>query len=448
MSDPRNKKKWPDEAKRKSAAFAICKVSTGLAEGAHQSYAIDISGMEFEEDSARWIHLLPYDTINHPEFGELDFNQERINRFHENAEKNVRGVQLDIDYEHKQGVDGGRAAGWILRTEVRDNGLWGLVEFTKKAASEIKDKVWKYFSPEFDWEWEDGKGNTFKDVLYGGALTNRPFLKTLVPINLSEHWTDELTEQYGKDAPEREKEVNGLDPKELRKLIGLSEDASDDAVKAKIKELNEGSKDVVQLGEIRTTLKLSDENADSKKVLGEVSRLVDFFKEHDGGTTEDAKKFEEQFPEQHKQLQEQATQLQETTVAARLSDWSKGRVVLTEDGKAVEKQIKRGLAPINLDDVKEYRFKLKGKDAEAFDSLMGTLLTTGFVPLGEDGSSHVDEEATAGESAFLAECKKYQQEQEKAGNKVTLAEASKHVSREKPELAKEWQREGRSSRTA
>jgi hypothetical protein len=41
-------------------------------------------------------------------------------------------------------------------------------------------------SIDYDDEWCDGKGNCFDDVLFGAALTNRPFMKDLNPINLME----------------------------------------------------------------------------------------------------------------------------------------------------------------------------------------------------------------------------------------------------------------------
>jgi hypothetical protein len=89
------------------------------------------------------------------------------------------------------------------------DGLWIAVEWTKDAAAKIKSKAYRYFSPEFVDSWKHPKtGEVFKDVLFGGGLTNRPFLKDILPVNLSEFV------------------IGGtlVDPKEIAKLLGLPED--------------------------------------------------------------------------------------------------------------------------------------------------------------------------------------------------------------------------------
>jgi hypothetical protein len=60
--------------------------------------------------------------------------------------------------------------------------------------------------------------------LFGGGITNRPFLKDLLPLNLSEL-----------SFAEPKKETK-LDPKELRKELGLPEDATDDQVMERVRE--------------------------------------------------------------------------------------------------------------------------------------------------------------------------------------------------------------------
>jgi len=99
--------------------------------------------------------------------------------------------------------------------------LKGLVEWTQTAAEKIKEKAFKYFSPEFRDTWTDEHGTKHNNVLFGGGITNRPFLKDLLPINLSE-----LSFQ---DDPALPKE-NEVDPKQLRASIGLAEDATDEQV--------------------------------------------------------------------------------------------------------------------------------------------------------------------------------------------------------------------------
>ena len=65
--------------------------------------------------------------------------------------------------------------------------LKALVEFTPWGLELVEGKGFKYFSPEYRDSYIDKEtGKEYKNVLYGGALTNRPFLTNLAPVILSE----------------------------------------------------------------------------------------------------------------------------------------------------------------------------------------------------------------------------------------------------------------------
>jgi phage I-like protein len=182
------------------------------------------------ETQASWVHALSVGPFHHPQFGKVDVNAERVQRFADNIKARARGIDPSINYDH---INEGDAAGWVKDAEARPDGLWIFVEWTKHAAQKIKDKTYRYFSSEFTDEWQDPKTQVkFKDVLIGGALTNRPFLKDLVPVNLSELVGDPVT-------PEQKKEGEGMDPKKLRQLLKLSEDATDADVETTLTKLSE-----------------------------------------------------------------------------------------------------------------------------------------------------------------------------------------------------------------
>src|SRR5690348_2984540 len=98
---------------------------------------------------------MPLGTYEHPLHGKIDITPERIARFAENVRNNVREIELDIDYDHK--ANGGDAAGWVRQAEARPDGLWILVEWTKSAYGKIKERAYRYFSPEFVDEWTHPK---------------------------------------------------------------------------------------------------------------------------------------------------------------------------------------------------------------------------------------------------------------------------------------------------
>jgi len=149
------------------------------------TYLIDIQDTNrvfYSEDNKRiaWIQAFKFGKFKHP-VGEIVFDETNLNSLVDSVNSGERGIELATDYEHRE-YD--IASGWIKKAKlVQDNpnpdrnGVYFLVEWTKNAAKKIKEKEYKYFSPSFNF--------TNYKVL-GGGLTNRPFLKGMAPINLSE----------------------------------------------------------------------------------------------------------------------------------------------------------------------------------------------------------------------------------------------------------------------
>jgi phage I-like protein len=109
---------------------------------------------------------------------------------------NLAGREAPVDYEHLSGTvvppGWSKAAGWIRKPagiEPFTSGhkaLWGWVELTPAALAMVKQKEYRYFSPEIHWNERDERGREIGTRLAAGALTNRPFLKDLPPIELSD----------------------------------------------------------------------------------------------------------------------------------------------------------------------------------------------------------------------------------------------------------------------
>jgi hypothetical protein len=154
------------------------------------SFLVDMAKVQLNESGPTWIQGFPLGTWHHPAHGEIKITPERVKRFAEGVANRVRGQDLNIDYDHQTG----EAAGWVRAAEDRGNdGLWLNVDFTPTARQQLSEKKYRYFSPEYQDEWESPVSKQkFTDVLFGGALTNRPFLKGIVPINLSEAFAEAL----------------------------------------------------------------------------------------------------------------------------------------------------------------------------------------------------------------------------------------------------------------
>jgi phage I-like protein len=191
-------------------------------------YLVDLQSIDLAEGDVAWLQAFPMGTWDHPVYGKIDIDIDRVRRFADNVKKRVRGQDLDINYDHRgDPAKGNKAAGWVVDADPRPDGLWLGVQFTDTARKEIAAGEWKYFSPEFVNEWEHpSDGAKHKDVLFGGGLTNRPFLKGILPLNLSEVF-------------ETRKEGSTVDRVKLIQLLGLSEDASDEDILSGIQQLSE-----------------------------------------------------------------------------------------------------------------------------------------------------------------------------------------------------------------
>jgi len=160
----------------------------------------DLAGLDLDpvSDNVSEIEILTTGVWHHPIYGELEITPKRLERFKKNFDDGVRKA-IAIDIEHKS--DEG-AVGWVKNLTIKDNSLYALVEWTPEGVQLIRNKKYRFFSPEFDDIYEDPKtGQEFRDVLIGGALTNRPFLQDLREIVLSEKYA-EWTRKYINDLPD------------------------------------------------------------------------------------------------------------------------------------------------------------------------------------------------------------------------------------------------------
>jgi hypothetical protein len=359
-------------------------------------YWAELFGIQLDEsNNSTWVHALPLGKFTHPVFGEIDITAERVQRFANSVKNKVRGIDLDIDYDHKaQRMD---AAGWVKDADARADGLWLFVEFTKEAASKIKEKAYRYFSGEFLDKWTNPQTNeTFVDVISGGGLTNRPFLKNLMPLNLSEYKSNPNEEKTSTSitnnpdtpssdssntqndnpsvppTPSKEEEV---DPKKLAELMGLPADATEEDIKKKFTELlappappapptppTPEPTPVPSLPGEAELLQLAETNPAAKILIDHVKAL-------------------------QANSQETAKKLHEETVRNRLSQFDDSKMVLTPKAKEIVWEIFQDEKfPIALAE-KMWNLLDEFKKGNGFVVELGER-TSGMVHLGEKKTAH------------------------------------------------------------
>ena len=122
-----------------------------------------------------------------------------------------QGNDMVIDYEHQSLTDGhAPAAGWIKEITWKGaQGLWALVEWTKRATDYLIAKEYRYFSPVIFVREPDRHVIGLINV----ALTNNPRIDNLTPIVAKARLTQE------------EKEETMFE--KLKQLLGLAADAAE-----------------------------------------------------------------------------------------------------------------------------------------------------------------------------------------------------------------------------
>jgi len=171
------------------------------------SEGINVEGYEFSQDNKE-VQLLRDGKFSHPVYGEVLITEAILHQLKKNFDDRVRGQDISIDYTHDNETGEKPAAFWIKDLDVRENsdgkgkGLFARGEFTPKGAKLVAEKEYRYSSADFVIDYIDQSGKHHPYVLRGGTLTNRPFIKNMNPIKLSEYQP-------------KEKEISQMDKEQL-----------------------------------------------------------------------------------------------------------------------------------------------------------------------------------------------------------------------------------------
>lgn len=365
-------------------------------------YLVELNTVHLDESgqtTSSWIQGLPLGEYNHPVYGKLQITLDRAKRFAENLKNKIRGIDPSINYNHD---NANVASGWVKDAEARNDGLWLFVEWTKDAVEKIKNKEYRYFSAEYMDKWKDSTGKEWQDVLLGGALTNRPFMKNLLPINLSETTVGfalELAEaiQRGKEG---EKD---MDLVKLNKALGLAENTSEeDAFKALAEKLTPPDPNGGSGGNKRPEVPAVNLSTELKK-LSEENPMV--------------KALLETVDNQNKALQEFNKTLVEADISRKLAEFDQSKIVLT---------------PVAKDKIHDLLLDMPVNLHEQLWEILGLMKSSSglLVELGERaGANPRYGRSKDSVSLFMDETNRIAQEK-----KISFDEAMAEVSRTNPEL--------------
>jgi len=402
---------WPAEASEEAKQL--------LQEGGMGALNRFVNVVKLNED-VNEVEILRTGEWDHPQYGKIKITEPVIDNMIKNFYNNVRGVDLAVDQAHKP--DDG-AAGWFKELRKEDTGiavrLMAKIEWTPTGKELIKSKIFRYFSPEFTFNYKDAEtGNQIKNVLFGGALTNRPFIKGMAPVLLDEATAEEITNQEialmenriftsGKSGNEPDnynhKTEGGndlMELKEIRELLQLSEDATEQEVVTALADSYGELKDVVS--GLYEKLELSEE-AGADEALQAIEGLNEKVK---------AKEDESQT------LSERIATLEAQT---KESNWEQLKTKAMSEGKLTAKQAEK-FKPMYF------------KDPEGTKGIIEAL--SPVIDLSEHGSNQQSES-----SIELYESKIKEKMKDAEG--LQYAEAARMVASENPDLWKKVDEERR-----
>lgn len=155
------------------------KIQNAISEKQYSFKTTEGSRFEYSEKSPEYIEVVVFEegSLFHPMWGEEHFTRDRLERFKRNFDENVRKTEIFLDEDHEPNH---RKRGTFeeLFFKTSDEGrlqLWAKIHLAPKGKELVKDDEYNYFSPEWLDTWIDPEEEEYKDVLIGGALTNRPF---------------------------------------------------------------------------------------------------------------------------------------------------------------------------------------------------------------------------------------------------------------------------------
>lgn len=226
------------------------------------------------EDLPNTIEIMRTGKWQHPVYGLFEISDNTINDIVTNFDNKVRGIDISFDVEHGETSDKSQAVCWVKKLVKKGSSLLAEVDWTQFGKDKIKDKSFKYFSPEFKVKYTDNEtGNSFNNVLLGGGLTNRPFIKHMSPIMLSESMQDDINNIATFSEFEEEKEEDFKMNKKLLEALKLSENATQENIDTAIQAIIDNN---VKLSEKVTGLE-----DDNKALETQINSLADSKKNTD-----------------------------------------------------------------------------------------------------------------------------------------------------------------------
>jgi len=121
------------------------------------------------------------------------------------------GHEIPVDWDHSFAEGGtSKAAGWIKSLFRKGQSLFAQVKWTDQAKQDIESEHFRFISAEFSDDWKDEHGDAHGPTLLAAGLTNRPFLRGMTPVALSDRTEKEINTLRLAGVDEIERQIHAL----------------------------------------------------------------------------------------------------------------------------------------------------------------------------------------------------------------------------------------------
>lgn len=386
--------------------IAICKTSLGFSE----DLMVSFSDLEFDEKTkTSTVEILKVGKWDGSK-GKFSITNKTFDNFIKNFKSKTYGSDLQVNFGHERD---GQAAGWFKDLFAENGKLKAVIEWTSAGIKALKDKIYRYFSAELAFEWQnDETGEKHEDVLLGGALTNIPYIRGLQPIALSENLSINLNDMKVFDtllAELQEKDkVTKEEKASIRKLFETLDEEVKEEVKADVEEVEKKEEPVEEVKEEKKEEEKKEIKASDSISMSEHKKLLD----------ESIEKERKEHTKTLSDVVKKVNMLQSEIEKKDMSEKVEKELLCSETTK-------KGFRPKAKDKVVEFMMSLSKENRKKFEELMEEYIAVDFSEKGADSYGLSDANTT-----LETEVKKLMEE----NKEMTYAEATKKVLSDNPTL--------------
>ncbi|HMJ01571.1 MAG TPA: phage protease [Conexibacter sp.] len=195
----------------------------------------DISVAEYTPPTSR-IQIAKAGKFKHPLYGKFDVTPDTFQSFIDNAAAGIPTSELPVDFDHAPEYKGDtKACGWIKKLEADGDKLYATVEWTWQGAYSIREREYRYISPTWKLNYTSDDGTKRGAVLFGVALTNRPFFEQMAVVALTQSFSrgafaTEDTETITPDPaePDPSDSPAAMELSQIIQVFGLAADTTEE----------------------------------------------------------------------------------------------------------------------------------------------------------------------------------------------------------------------------